>query len=834
MRQPLNMAITYSHSQTRSLRWIVPAILALGLGFSIVGGILADRYVEEKANDRLNAVADLAAGNIAEHAAHFAGLTRALQVSFLDLPEMAAGNFRDLVGILYLHAGKQPIQSFVFAERTGSGQAEDFLIRYAEPQPGNEKLPGLRLSSNPGAAAAIAQLREGASLATTETFPLQHSAGGAQGMAFLAPIYITATQPPRYALKGRDIAGLVAVTVNLEGLFAQLATQLHEQELHLRVFSRTQDRHEEGFRFVFGDDSKKGHAASRYSAQRDIEVYGTVWRLTFDAQPGLILFPQRHLGLLVPAVGLLLTLMLSALAHTLLRARRVAESYARRATASLTQSEARFRDLTELSSDWYWEQDMHFRFTSMSSGAYSRSGVDISAVIGKARWELPIEGVGEAEWAVHRAQLERHDAFHDFTYMMHTPDKGPRWFAISGRPVFDADGRFTGYRGTGRDITERRQAEDAALRERRLLEAVMEALPVGVWLMDGSGNIVSSNPAGPRIWAGARYVGVDQFGEYKAWRADTGEEILPEEWAAARAFRTGEAILNEKIVIQCFDGSRKTILNSALPLRDAQGRISGAIIVNQDIDALEQAQQEIRQLNEGLEQRVRERTAELEASNRELEAFSYSVSHDLRAPLRGIDGFAYILDEDYGDRLDDTGRSHLQRIRQASQRLSQTIDDIIELARITRAPIHRSEIDLSSMVRDIVQELGHALPNRPDFVVVDAAPAQADPTLLRIALENLLSNALKFSARTEQPRIEFGTTVIAGRPCFFVRDNGAGFDPAFADKLFQPFQRLHNPEEFSGTGIGLATVKRIIDRHGGRIWAESRPGQGATFWFTLP
>lgn len=827
------MGISYSQSQPRSLRWVVPAILALGLGFSIAGGIIADRYVEEKANDRLNAVADLAASNIAEHAAHFAGLTRALQASFLDLPEMEADNFREVVGILHLHAGRQPIQSFVFAERHGPGHADDFLIRYAEPQPGNEKLPGLRLSANPGAAAAIAQLREGATLATTEPFPLPKSAGGAQGMAFLAPIYITATQPPRFALKGHDIAGLVAVTVNLDALFAPLATQLHDQALQLRVSSRRNDRQEEGFRLFFGEDPEKGRTASRRSVQRDIEVYGTVWRLAFEAQPGLILFPQRHLGLLVPAVGLLLTLMLLALAHTLVRARRVAESYARRATASLKQSEARFRDLTELSSDWYWEQDEHFRFTSMSAGAYNKSGVDISSTYGKTRWEMPIEGVGEAEWAAHRALLERHEAFHDFTYMMHTPGKGLRWFAISGRPVFDGEGRFCGYRGTGRDITERQMAENAALRERRLLEAVMESLPVGVWLMDGSGRIVSSNPAGPRIWAGARYVGIEQFGEYKAWRADTLEEIRPEEWAAARAFRTGEAILNEKIVIQCFDGSRKTIFNSAVPLIDDNNNVYGAVIVNQDIDALERAQQEIRQLNDSLEQRVRERTAELVASNHELEAFSYSVSHDLRAPLRGIDGFAHILAEDYGDRLDEAGRSHIQRIRQASQRLSQTIDDILELSRITRLPINRREVDVSALVHSIVLELDPAARSH-EVVVAESVTVQADPNLLRIVLENLLHNAAKFSARAEHPRIEFGVSDRAGERCYFVRDNGAGFDPAFADKLFQPFQRLHKPEEFAGTGIGLATVKRIVERHGGRIWAESRPGQGATFWFTLP
>ena len=805
-------------------------MLALGAILSIAGGVLASRYVDARAGDRLDALADMADGTVSEHIAHFVGLTRALQASFLDLPEMPEAEFRDFVGILRTHAGTAPIQSFVYAARRDG----DIIIRQAEPVLGNEKLPGLSVNANPAAAQAIARLGAEGALVATVPFALERSASGANGIALIAPLYLIGTQPPRFAMKGERLAGLVALTINLERLLEPLSRQLGEHKVRLRVEAMSPGRPDAATELsIAAGDAASPPDGVRYTAQRLVAVQDMRWRMTLDAGADLILFPQRHLAVVVPAVLLTLTLLLAALAHSLVRARLMAERFADEATKELRMSETRFRDLTELSSDWYWEQDEHFRFTHMSAGAYNRSGVDIASTFGKARWELPIEGVSQAEWDAHRVLLERREPFHDFTYTMHTPGKGPRWFAISGRPVFDAGGRFTGYRGTGRDITERRQAEDAALRERRLLEAVMEALPVGVWLMDGSGNIVSSNPAAPRIWAGARYVGVDQFGEYKGWWADTGEEIRPEEWAAARAFSKGETSLNEKIVIQCFDGSRKTILNSAIPLVDARNRVYGAVIVNQDIDALERAQQEIRQLNDSLEQRVRERTAELVASNHELEAFSYSVSHDLRAPLRGIDGFAHILAEDYGDRLDAAGRSHIQRIRQASQRLSQTIDDIIELARITRVRINRREVDVSALAHTVTLELGQES-SRPEFVVAESVTAKADPNLLRIVLENLLHNAVKFSARAEHPRIEFGQSDREGERCYFVRDNGAGFDPAFADKLFEPFQRLHKPEEFAGTGIGLATVKRIISRHGGRVWAESRPGQGATFWFTLP
>jgi signal transduction histidine kinase len=242
----------------------------------------------------------------------------------------------------------------------------------------------------------------------------------------------------------------------------------------------------------------------------------------------------------------------------------------------------------------------------------------------------------------------------------------------------------------------------------------------------------------------------------------------------------------------------------------------------------------IQQLNDTLEQKVRERTAELAASNRELEAFSYSVSHDLRAPLRAIDGFASVIAEDYGDRLDETGRAHLARIRQASQRMSALIDDVLELARISRAELTRSPVNLSELTHTVVEELpDDSERSGTEFLIADNLHAVADRGLLHVVLQNLVHNAWKFTGRTPQARIEFGTALTAGERAFFVRDNGAGFDPAYAHKLFQAFQRLHRPDEFPGTGVGLATVKRVIERHGGRVWAEGAVGRGATFYFTL-
>jgi two-component system, sensor histidine kinase and response regulator len=245
---------------------------------------------------------------------------------------------------------------------------------------------------------------------------------------------------------------------------------------------------------------------------------------------------------------------------------------------------------------------------------------------------------------------------------------------------------------------------------------------------------------------------------------------------------------------------------------------------------LREGEREARELAEARAELVRD----LENKNRELESFSYAVSHDLRAPLRRIDSFARAVMETQGERLDETGGRFLGRVREASQELMQLIDDVLYLARVTRAELRDQEVDLSGLARLLLDRMAEAESGRKVEVKVrPGVLVNGDGQLLRIALENLLENAWKFTAREPEARIEFGTSQVGGESAYFVRDNGAGFDMAYADRLFTPFRRLHGSSEFPGSGIGLATVQRIVHRHGGKVWAEGLLGQGATFYFTI-
>jgi len=290
-------------------------------------------------------------------------------------------------------------------------------------------------------------------------------------------------------------------------------------------------------------------------------------------------------------------------------------------------------------------------------------------------------------------------------------------------------------------------------------------------------------------------------------------------------------------VEQYFEDSQGNIAifeTSGIPLFTNNGIFQGYRGISKDITERKKTERQIARMNDELENKVIERTKMLRIANKELEAFSYSVSHDLRAPLRSIDGFSQALIEDYGDSLDDIAMNYLSRVRSAAQRMSTLIDDMIKLAKVSRTELSKKRINLSSIARTISQSLAESEPDRKaEFIIQPNLYVLGDENLMKVALQNLLENAWKFTSKEEITHIEVGSKSIDNETVYFVRDNGAGFDMNYAKKLFAPFQRLHKETDFPGTGIGLSTVQRIIHRHLGKIWAEGDLEKGAEFCFTM-
>ena len=381
------------------------------------------------------------------------------------------------------------------------------------------------------------------------------------------------------------------------------------------------------------------------------------------------------------------------------------------------------------------------------------------------------------------------------------------------------------------EIAERRGAEEALRLSERRNRSLVDASSAVVWTADGSGRFVEEVPSWPAYTGQARaqYQGL-------GWRrafAPEDQAALETVWENALA-NPGAFDLELRLWHEATQRHRHVSVRG-VPLIGAEGAPDEWIGTITDIDDQRRAEQDLRELNTELESRVASRTAELEAANKELESFSYSVSHDLRSPLRAVAGFSRLLWEDHADQLDEEARRKLGFVQGEAQRMGVLIDDLLAFSRLGRQAMQRGPLDMQKMAGDVYARLlaQHAGPP-VQFHLGTLPAAQGDRVLLEQVWANFLSNALKFSAKRASPVIEVGAVSDEKEHIYFVRDNGAGFDPRYTAKLFGVFQRLHDADDFAGTGVGLALVSRIVNRHGGRVWADGKPDHGATFYFTLP
>jgi PAS domain S-box-containing protein len=501
----------------------------------------------------------------------------------------------------------------------------------------------------------------------------------------------------------------------------------------------------------------------------------------------------------------------------------------KQAGEALRESEERFRGLYENASVGLYRTTPDGRILLANPATVRLLGYDSFEDL--AQRNLETTGfVPEYPRREFRARLEKEGVITGLESAWHRKDGTTMLVRESARVVRGASGEILFYDGTFEDVTAQKRAEEALEESRRDYHSLFENLLDGYAYCrmdyDEQGSALDwtyldVNPAFERL-TGLNFVVGRKVSEVIPGLRESNPELFMAYGRVASGggperFETYVPPLGIWFSIAVFSPSRQHF-----------------VAVFDNVTERKRADEEVRRLNAELEERVRERTAQLEAANKELEAFAYSVSHDLRAPLRGIDGWSSALLEDYYDQLDEQARGYLDRVRAEAQRMGHLIDDMLQLSRVALAGLQRRLVDLSAVALAVFARLRATEPERQvELTVQPGLTALGDSTLLEVALSNLLENAWKFTSARRPAHIEFGRTDVQGQPAYFVRDDGAGFDMAFAHKLFGAFQRMHKASEFPGTGVGLATVQRIVHRHGGRIWADAVVDRGATFYFTL-
>ncbi len=508
---------------------------------------------------------------------------------------------------------------------------------------------------------------------------------------------------------------------------------------------------------------------------------------------------------------------------------------------ALQESEERFRHLADAMPQLVW--------TAQPDGSvdyYNRRYLEFVGIEPGKRWEWALvlhPEDREKTVAAWKRAVEQGEPY-QVEHRVKLKDGEYRWFLSRGEPVRDQAGKIVKWYGTATNIHEQKESEAALIENRRYLMAVLENLPIGVWLADAAGHIYYSNQASQKIWGHTGQTSPEDYHRFQVWWADSGEAMRPAEWALTRAIQKGETSLGEVIEIQTFDQQRKVIRNSSVPIFDEAGRVQGAVVLNEDITAQQKAEQALKKTQLALERYARN----LERSNRELEQFAFVASHDLQEPLRKVDAFGQRLAENLAGKLEPVEKDFLERMIQASRRMQDMIAGLLAYSRVSTTVQPFESINLNEVVQEALSDLEVRIERSRASLQVETLPTiTGDRLQIRQLVQNLVANALKFHRPDLPPEIR-----ISAMPGFFgtkqspdagleaewvtlvIQDKGIGFDIRHLERIFKPFERLHGRSQYEGTGMGLAICKKIVERHQGNITAQSIEGEGTSFYVSLP
>lgn len=706
---------------------------------------------------------------------------------------------------------------FSFTERQPDGTMAPagarpvyFPVYYVEPHAGNESALGFDLASNAFRLEALQRARDSGELVATGRITLVQETGEQYGFLVFRPVYRAGADITTMAARRENLLGFGLGVFRVGDLVeASIASEPGSTSaMAIEILDKSAPA--ESRRLYPKSVPPDPQGASGLRATHDLTIAGRHWAIAATSLPGASPFAWQAWAVFL--TGLAFTLIAALyLKQAWDRAMKI-ERLVEKRTAQLRASEDRTHAVIDNVVDAIITIDTKGAIETFNPAAERIFGYSAEECIGHnvsmlmpepdhgkhdsylrnylTTGETKIIGIG-------REVVGRRKNGESFPMGLSIGE-----FQLGGKKMFV---------GICRDISARRQAQRESEDTQAIFRAFADAVPDFISLKDADGRFRFVNKRFEE-WVCVKredVIGKSVHDIYPEAQADEFD-------ALDRKTIDDREIVSREVDLSYPDGYTRSVISTRFPVISASGEMLGLGTVNYDVTTQKRAQEEI------------------VAVNKELESFAYSVSHDLRTPLRGIDGFSQALVEDYGEKLNDEARDYIGRIRAGAQQMGRLIDDLLDLSRVTRSDMTRDAVDLSELANVVVAGLREADPDR--HVVFDAQPdlwVRGDKGLLRILLENLIGNAWKFTAQTDGARIELGATLENDELVVAVRDNGAGFDMAYADKLFTPFQRLHSSAEFKGTGIGLATAARIVQRHGGRIWAEGSTGSGATMYFTL-